>query len=438
MRTTFCLHKGCRFFVTPTLALMELPITLNDMYERTLQCIPGEQRRHAHQLFQCLIAAIRPLRVEELTEMFAIQLDSKEGPNLVEGWRPEDPEEAVLTACSTLIAIVDAEDSKIVQFSHFSVKEFLTSNRLAASNVGNISQYHVPLEPAHATLAQACLTVLLQLDDKTDKKRLETFPLAPYAARHWVDHAKFGNVVSQIQDSMEYLFDPRKPHLAAWTWIHNIDSGIQRSMRDLPEHPSPLRETPLYYAALCGFSGLANHLVTMHTEDVNATCGDSRTPLHAAFRGGQLECMRVLLEHGAAVDARDDVDTAVVHLASEHGQPETLHLVLRHGADVNARDYWEWTPLHFACYLGNTEVAQLVLEYGADVNTQSYSNRTPLFVASEHGNLELVQLLLGHGADVHIRGKMGIKVDQTPFQCATEKGYHEIAQLLLEHGAERG
>ena len=44
---------------------------------------------------QCLIAAIRPLHVEELTEIFAIEFDAKESPNLVEGWRPENPEEAV-------------------------------------------------------------------------------------------------------------------------------------------------------------------------------------------------------------------------------------------------------------------------------------------------------------------------------------------------------
>jgi hypothetical protein len=172
-------------------ALNELPITLDDTYTRALACIPKEKWRHAHRLFQCLIAAIRPLSVDELGEIFTIQFDSKAGPKLVEDWRPLNPEDAVLSACSSLIVIVNVKDSKIVQFSHFSVKEFLTSDRLASLNVGTISQYHIPLGPAHAILARACLTVLLQLDDHTDKKRLGTFPLAFYAAEHWVDHAKF-------------------------------------------------------------------------------------------------------------------------------------------------------------------------------------------------------------------------------------------------------
>ena len=203
-------------------SLNELPITLDETYERTLQGIPKQKWQHAHRLFQCLVAAIRPLRVEELAEIFTIEFGSNVALTLVEGWRPEDPEEAVLSACSTLISIIiDDKGSKIVQFSHFSVKEFLTSDRLQTTHVENVRQYYVPLEPAHTLLAQACLTVLLQLDENVDKTRLETFSLAFYAAEHLVDHARFQNVEYQIEDAMEHLFDPMKPHFRAWIWVDN-------------------------------------------------------------------------------------------------------------------------------------------------------------------------------------------------------------------------
>jgi hypothetical protein len=45
-----------------------------------------------------MVGAIRPLRVEELAELFAIEFDSDAGLNLVKDWRPENPEEAVLSA----------------------------------------------------------------------------------------------------------------------------------------------------------------------------------------------------------------------------------------------------------------------------------------------------------------------------------------------------
>jgi hypothetical protein len=224
-------------------ALNELPTTLDETYERALEGIPKEKRRYAHRLFQCLVVAIRPLRVEELAELFAIEFDRDVGPNLREGWRPENAEDAVLSACSTLIAVIESMGSKVVQFSHFSVKEYLTSDRLRTSEIGNIRHYHIPLDAAHTILARACLTVLLQLDESVDKKRLEEFPLAFYAAQHWVDHAKYEGVASRIQDAMEQLFNPSNPYLAVGlgftTWIgmrsekRSISKNVRRGPRQL-------------------------------------------------------------------------------------------------------------------------------------------------------------------------------------------------------------
>jgi hypothetical protein len=82
--------------------------------------------------------------------------------------------EAVLSVCSNLISVVDVNGSQIVQFSHFSVKEFLTSNRLATA-MEDLSGYHIVPRSAHTILAQASLSVLLQLDDHIDKTALRTF-----------------------------------------------------------------------------------------------------------------------------------------------------------------------------------------------------------------------------------------------------------------------
>jgi len=176
--------------------LNDLPITLDDTYERMLQGIPKEKFEHASQLFRCMVAAVRPLRVEELAEIFAIDFGLNHVPNIVAGWRPENPEEAVLSTCSSFITIIDDRGSNIVQFSHFSVKEFLTSNRLEVSDVGNICQYYVPLEPAHAILAQACVAVLLQLDKEEDIECVRELPLVSYATENWVSHTKFEDVAS--------------------------------------------------------------------------------------------------------------------------------------------------------------------------------------------------------------------------------------------------
>ena len=164
---------------------------------------------------QCLVAAVRPLQVKELAEVLVFDFNVEGIPKLNPGWRWEDHEEAVMSACSSLVMIVKDGDSRVVQFSHFSVKEFLTANRLA-DPISDVSRYHIQLVAAHTILAQACLGVLLRLDDSMDRDKIENLPLAPYAARHWVTHARVENVSSRIKDGIECLFDAGKPHFATW------------------------------------------------------------------------------------------------------------------------------------------------------------------------------------------------------------------------------
>jgi hypothetical protein len=108
---------------------------LDETYERILYEIKKPSRDHARRLLQCLVVAIRPLRVKELAEVLAVDFDDGEGiPKLNLDWRWEDHEQALLSSCSSLITIVDDndddgsdsdsdnddnEDSRVVQFSHF-------------------------------------------------------------------------------------------------------------------------------------------------------------------------------------------------------------------------------------------------------------------------------------------------------------------------------
>ncbi|KAH9178051.1 hypothetical protein EDB89DRAFT_2239757, partial [Lactarius sanguifluus] len=135
-RWVFCQLELLRHCLAPSLRrqLNELPKSLDETYERVLKEIEStNQGRHARRLLQCLAVAIRPLHVEELAEVLAFDLDATKAeiPTYHAEWRWEDQEQAVLSACSSLIAVVGGNNSRVVQFSHFSVKEYLTSDRLA-------------------------------------------------------------------------------------------------------------------------------------------------------------------------------------------------------------------------------------------------------------------------------------------------------------------
>jgi hypothetical protein len=121
--------------------LDELPETLDETYERVLKNINKANQKHAIRLLHCLTVAIRPLRVEELAEVLAIDFDAAQQggiPKLNPNWRWADHHQAILSTCSSLIAIVGDEGSQVVQFSHFSVKEYLTSDRLASESAASL------------------------------------------------------------------------------------------------------------------------------------------------------------------------------------------------------------------------------------------------------------------------------------------------------------
>jgi len=101
-----------------------------------------EKRKFAQQLFRCLAVSFRLLRIDELAEILIIQFDEVASPTFNAAWRPENAEEAVISACSSLVAIVDRGGHQVIQFSHFSVKEYLTSERLETADEG-LSYYHI-------------------------------------------------------------------------------------------------------------------------------------------------------------------------------------------------------------------------------------------------------------------------------------------------------
>ena len=414
-------------------ALEELPTTLDETYARTLEEIDEQNWEYAHRLFQCVAAAFRPLRAEELAEFLAFDFEPEAGstPTFLADWRSEDPENEVLSICSTLLVVVQPfgpfVGSPVFQFAHFSVKEYLTSARLAGTK-DTISRFHVSMTPAHTIVAQACLGVLLHLDENITEDTLVDFPLAEYAAEYWADHARFENVSSMVQDGMKRLFDPSKSHLSVWVWIYDPEDPWCQSERS--ECPAEARATPLHYAAVCNMHDIATFLIVEHSQDVNARGFDrEETPLHVSSRWGHLEIALVLLKHGADIEARDDADASPLELVALGGHAELAHVLLGHGADANSHDFLRCTPLFWASQAGWLAVAQAFLSHGAIVTAQCKNNQTPLLIVKEE---EVALLLLEHGADAN-----ALDIEKrTPLHRVSELGCAGAARVLLEHGAD--
>jgi hypothetical protein len=452
--------------------LAELPESLDETYERIVKDIKKGNRADAYRMLQCLAVAIRPLSVAELAELLAFDFDTSAAkggiPQLNSKWRWEDHEQAVLSTCSSLITIVPTDDSPVVQFSHFSVKEFLLSDRLATS-AKDISRYHIALEDANTLIAKACLGFLLR--DSVDESGVTTAPLALYAAEHWVAHAKVENVASRIRNGMESIFDPDQPYFSAWVRLYNADHHIWSQPLNSKIRPEA---KPLYHAAFIGFPEIVERLSHDYPQHVNAISGPGGTALHPASVEGHVEIARLLLKCGADVDARGTLDMSPLQLASAHGRLNAVQCLLDHGADVNFQDEDHRTPLSLAVDSGHVEIVRALLEHDADLNFRYHNERTLLHNAFlyDHPNGDsLVRLLLEHGADPNSRDNnrqtplhlassgwddfdpvspfrleiarimlaYGANVDaedeegRTPLQVALADGYAEMAQLLSEY-----
>ena len=433
-RWVFCQLEVLRHCFPANLrsTLEALPKSLDETYKRILNEINNANRVHSYRLLQCLAVALRPLRVEELAEVLAFDLTTAGLPKLNADWRWEDQEEAVLSACSSLVSVIIDHGSRVVQFSHFSVKEFLTSNRLA-SCMEEVSQFHIPIEPSHAILAQACLGVLLCLDDSTTKDSAWRIPLYPYAVEYWVGHAQAAYAELGIKDAMDYFFDMDNPHFSALVRIEHGRDFLRVS--EFEEPTGVLRPAaPLYFAAWRGLLGLVGRLMKDALQ-VNQLGGYYGTPLHASACEGHIEVSRLLFAHGADINSRCADAYTPLHYASSRGHLRVVKWLLDHGAEVSPKEKRGATPLHCAANNGHLDVCRILLKSNADVDPQDELGSTPLHNASKRlaeGSTVIVRLLLDYGADARVRNLEG----KTASEVADGPEREQIVQLLSQHAAE--
>ncbi|EKX50186.1 hypothetical protein GUITHDRAFT_67066, partial [Guillardia theta CCMP2712] len=143
---------------------------------------------------------------------------------------------------------------------------------------------------------------------------------------------------------------------------------------------------------------------------LNATNSVGETPLHLASIRGRSECVRLLLQGGATVNAQDrDKRWSPLHCCAREGSLETFRVLMEYRADPNLQDLTGSTSLHVSARFGTYELLEPLAAAGSVLDFQRPSDGyTALHVACRHSNsMETVRTLLSSRADPTLKSRSG-------------------------------
>lgn len=198
------------------------------------------------------------------------------------------------------------------------------------------------------------------------------------------------------------------------------------------EDPGPRKETtPLMEAASAGHVGIVKLLLS-HGAHVNAKTPQGNTPLMYACAGGHIDVVKLLIENNANVEDHNANGHTPLMEAASAGHVAVAKILVENGASINSHsDEFKESALTLACYKGHLEMVRFLLEAGADQEHKTEEMHTALMEASMDGHVEVARLLLDSGAQVN----MPADSFESPLTLASCGGHVELAMLLLERGA---
>ncbi|KAK1918627.1 hypothetical protein CFE70_001353 [Pyrenophora teres f. teres 0-1] len=415
----------CRNLVMLRNSLGTLPQTLDQTYDRILTAISKEDCVYAMRILQWLTFSARPLSVTEVAEVVAIDVARDLAFN-----RDEvlvDPLEA-LDICSSLVTITKNEEDgrleptqQIIALAHYSVKEFLVSDRIRQ---GSAIQYSMQEATCQSAITRGSLKYLVQLQQPLERETLQVFALARYSAEFWSSHLrKTGDEGEQASQLAASLMAKEQPAYLTWIRLHDPDRPWEEP--NLKKSADSIH-VPLYYAALLGLSTVTKLLLDQGAK-VNAQGGEYGNALQAASEGGHEQVVKTLLNKGAEVNAQGGRYGNALQAASFRGHEAVVKLLLNRDADVNAQGGDYGNALHAAAYGGHEQLLELLISKYSISRLQDYYGRTLLWWAAAGGNIATVETLMNqHNINPQTADRFGRK----PSWIATKKRHGAISALL--------
>jgi hypothetical protein len=389
-------------------ALATLPATLDLTYERILSAISEEESEYAMRILRWLAFSARPLSLEEVAEVIAIDVTRDRAFDRDEVL--EDPLDA-LSICSSLVTRVMVMGRRsrawglypTIALAHYSVKEYLVSDRI---KLGRTKQYSLQELDCHDTIARACLRYLVQFAQPRicSEDSVGDHALARYSARYWFDHLRnTGELMQETVQIAVNLLSMENPAFLAWIKLCIPEYRWRGSDRLMPN--------PLFHAALLGLSNVVKQLLNAGA-DVNMQDEWYGSALMAASLGGHENTVKTLLESGADVNMHSGEDGSALEAATYKNRKQTVEMLLNAGANVQGADFSR--AFEVAVYCGYKQIFKMLSFASSRKQDTDFSGA--FGVASTKGFQQVVELPLRVSAKRRRRNAMSLG-SATPSVC---------------------
>ncbi|XP_012565640.2 transient receptor potential cation channel subfamily A member 1 isoform X1 [Hydra vulgaris] len=185
---------------------------------------------------------------------------------------------------------------------------------------------------------------------------------------------------------------------------------------------------PIHYAAIHNFESV--EILIKESADTEVTDNEEKTPLHIAAEYGNCICLVMLIKNSTRnINCTDEKGQSPLHLAAKNGRVGTTSILIEMGAQISGRDDLNWTPLDYAARNGHSKVVIALIKNGACVNEYDPNRLTPLHHASINGHVKCINILLDHGADISFQNADG----KNCLDLALENHHTEACKIFVTH-----
>ncbi|MCJ1357990.1 MAG: hypothetical protein MMC33_007988 [Icmadophila ericetorum] len=424
--------------------LLQLPSGITPLYSRIMdQVLTSSDERSTiciKAILQSMIVAFRPLTLPELA--VAADLPKQYHHNLhILG--------EYLQQCGSMVTVRQRQahfvhlSAKIylrsAQFIHLSVRTHLLDNERESIVSHDLMAEHrsVAVNCFQYVCSELCgspesrdpspSTAKLRRENSGNKGESDSLLCLEYPLLFWTDHARNASYdIAEYFDVNANFFKARLEERKLWFRAYWI-----KTRAECEEFPRAF--TGLHIAAFAGLSWLISKLLNSGcVSDIHARDSLGNQPLLWAARNGHESSVKILLDEGANVAAKNNEGVTALYWAAANGYASIVILLLKKGANCRPKDKIGWTPMHRATFNGHKDVVRILIENNADIEATDGTKWTALTRAATTGNTEITQLLLAANARVEVRDMEGC----TPMHHAALNGHAPIVELLLERGAD--